>query len=65
MTEQSIQEAKEICRGCARKLRSAQVSDRFQAILGCLRCEDWTTTRPVEMVITLDGHLLRRYEDEA
>ncbi len=49
----------------ARKLRAVQVSDHFQAILGCLLGEDWTTPRLVEMVITPDGHLLGRCEGEA
>ena len=48
-----------------RKLRAVQVSDHFQAILGCLLGEDWTTPRLVEMVITPDGHLLGRCEGEA
>jgi hypothetical protein len=49
----------------ARKLRAVQVSDHFQAILGCLLGEDWTTPRLVEMVITPDGHLLGRCDGEA
>ena len=43
----------------------SQVSDHFQAILGCLLGEDWTTPRLVEMVITPDGHMLGRCEGEA
>src|ERR1700730_6459932 len=50
---------------CARKLRAVQVSEHFQAILGCLLREDWTTPRVVEMVITPDGHLLGRCDGEA
>lgn len=50
---------------CARKLRSVQVSDHFQAILGCLLGEDWTTPKLIEMVITPDGHLLGRCDGEA
>jgi hypothetical protein len=42
-----------------------KVSDHFQAILGCLLGEDWTTPRLVEMVITPDSHLLGRCEGEA
>jgi len=60
-----IREPDEIRRDCARKLRVVQVSSHFQAILGCLLGEDWTTPRLVEMVITPDGHLLGRCEDEA
>ena len=45
---------------CARKLREVQVSPHFQAILGCLLAEDWTTPRLVEMIITPDGHMLGR-----
>jgi len=41
------------------------VSDHFQAILGCLLGEGWTTPRLVEMVITPDGHLVGRCEGEA
>lgn len=53
-----IREPDQIRQDCARKLRAVQVSDQFQAILGCLLAEDWTTPRLVEMVITPDGHLL-------
>jgi hypothetical protein len=55
----------QIRQDCARKLRVVQVSDRFQAILGCLLGEDWTSPRLVEMVVTSDGHLLGRCHDEA
>ena len=48
-----------------RKLRAIQVSEHFQAILGCLLGEDWTTPRLVEMVITPDGHLIGRCDGEA
>ncbi len=65
MTEPTIREPGEIRRDCARKLRAVQVSDHFQAILGCLLAEDWTTPRLVEMVVTPDGHLLGRCEGEA
>ncbi len=65
MTEPSIREPEEIRRECARKLRAVQVSDHFQAILGCLLGEDWTTPWLVEMVITPDGHLLGRCDGEA
>lgn len=65
MTEPSIREPEEIRRDCARKLRAVQVSDHFQAILGCLVGEDWTTPQLVEMVITPDGHLLGRCDGEA
>jgi hypothetical protein len=56
MTEPTIREPEDIRRGCAQKLRAVQVSDQFQAMLGCLLGEDWTTPRLVEMVITPDGH---------
>jgi hypothetical protein len=42
-----------------------KVSDHFQAILGCLLGEDWTSPRLVEMVVTSDGHLLGRCDGEA
>jgi hypothetical protein len=65
MTDTPIREPDQIRRDCARKLRAVQVSDHFQAILGCLLREDWTTPRMVEMVITSDGHLLGRCSGEA
>ena len=65
MTDDSlIREPEEIRQDAARKLRSVSVSDHFQAILGCLLGEDWTTPRLIEMVITPDGHLLGRCEGE-
>jgi hypothetical protein len=60
-----IREPEQIRQDCARKLQVVQVSDHFQAILGCLLGEDWTTPRLAEMVITPDGHLLGRCEGEA
>lgn len=60
-----IRDPEQIRQGCARKLRTVQVSDHFQAILGCLLGEDWTTPRLIEMVITPDGHLLGRCAGEA
>ena len=65
MSEPNIREPEEIRRDCARKLRAVQVSEHFQAILGCLLGENWTTPRLVEMVITLDGYLLGQCEGEA
>jgi len=55
-----IREPEEIRRDCARKLQAVEVSTHFQAILGCLLGEDWTTPRLIEMVITPDGHMLGR-----
>jgi hypothetical protein len=60
-----IRDPDQIRRDCARKLRAVHVSEHFQAILGCLLGEDWTTPRLVEMVITPDGHLLGRSKGEA
>lgn len=60
-----IREPNEIRQDCARKLRTVQVSDHFQAILGCLLEENWTTPQLIEMVITPDGHILGRCEGEA
>ena len=57
-----IREPDQIRQDCVRKIRGVQVSEHFQAILGCLLGEDWTTPRLVEMVITPDGHLLGRCE---
>lgn len=42
-----------------------EVSDHFQAILGCLLAEDWTSPRSVELVVTSDGLLLGRCDREA
>lgn len=55
-----IRDPEQIRRACARKLREVQVSAHFQAILGCLLGEDWTTPRLAEMVVTPDGHVLGR-----
>jgi len=60
-----IREPAQIRQDCARKLRPVQVSDHFQAILGCLLGEDWATPRLIEMVITPDGHILGRCDGEA
>ena len=49
-----IREADQIRQDCAHKLRAVQVSRHFQAILGCLLGEDWTTPRLIELVITPD-----------
>lgn len=66
MTDDSpIREPDEIRQSCASKLKAIQVSDHFQAILGCLLGEDWTTPRLIEMVITPDGHLLGRCDGES
>jgi hypothetical protein len=60
-----IREPNQIRQDCARKLRAVKVSDHFQAILGCLLGEDWTTPRLIEMVITPDSHMLGRCDGEA
>src|SRR5580658_7778626 len=60
-----IRKPSQIRQDCAVKLRAVQVSEHFQAILGCLLSENWTTPRLVEMVITPDGHLLGRCEGES
>ena len=59
-----IREPDQIRQDRVRKVRGVQVSEHFQAILGCLLGEDWTTPRLVEMVITPDGHLLGRCEGD-
>jgi hypothetical protein len=64
MTEPTIREPEEIRRDCTRKLRAVQVSSHFQAILGCLLGEDWTTPRLLEMLISPDGHMLGRCEGQ-
>lgn len=60
-----IREPDQIRQDAARKLRSVSVSEHFQAVLGCLLDEDWTTPRLVEMVITPDGHLLGRCQGQS
>lgn len=65
MTDPTIREPDQIRKDAARKLRAVQVSDHFQAILGCLLGEEWTAPRLVEMAITSDGHVLGRCEGEA
>jgi hypothetical protein len=64
MSTSDIREPDQIRQDAARKLRTVQVSEHFQAILGCMLGEDWTTPRLVEMTITPDGHLLGRCEGE-
>jgi hypothetical protein len=64
-TDKSIREPNQIRQDCARKLRVVQVSDHFQAILGCLLGEDWTSPRLVEMVVTSDCHLPGRCDGKA
>src|SRR6476660_2241845 len=64
MTDSNIREPDRIRQDAARKLRAVKVSEHFQAILGCLLGEDWTTPRLLEMVITPDGHLLGRCDGQ-
>lgn len=59
-----MREPDQIRHDAASKLRSVSISEHFQAILGCLLSEDWTTPRLVEMVITPDGHLIGRCQDQ-
>jgi hypothetical protein len=64
MDDIPIREPDQIRQDCARKLRTVKVSDHFQAILGCLLSEDWTTPKLIEMVITPDGHILGRCDGD-
>lgn len=64
-TDQPIREPDQIRHDCTRKPPVVQVSDHFQAVLGCLLREEWTAPRLVEMVVTSDGHLLGRCDGEA
>lgn len=41
--DRTIRDPEQIRQDCARKLRAVEVSEHFQAILGCLLGEDWTT----------------------
>lgn len=59
-----IREPSHIRNACVRKLKAVKVSERFQAILGCILRTDWTTPRLTELVITADGQLLGRYDDQ-
>jgi hypothetical protein len=59
-----MREPEDIRYDCSEKLRVVQVSDHFQAILGCMLGEDWTSPRIVELVITSDGHLVGRLDGE-
>ena len=60
-----IRKSDQIRHDCARMLRAVQVSDHFQAILGCLLGEDWNSPRPIEMVVTPNGHLFGQCDCEA
>lgn len=60
----AIREPDQIRQDCARKLRGVQVSTHFQAILGCLLGEDWTTPRLLEIPILPKGHMIRRSEGQ-
>jgi hypothetical protein len=53
----------EIPRAQQKKVR--EFTEKFQAILGCLLGEDWSSPLLVEMVVTSDGHLLGRCHGEA
>jgi hypothetical protein len=64
VTDLPIREPDQIRHDCARKLRRVEVSALFQAILGCLLGEDWTTPRLLEMVITPDGAILGRCDGQ-
>jgi hypothetical protein len=59
-----IREPEQIRQDCARKLRAVQVSEHFQAILGCLLGEDWTTPRLLEMMILPKGHMIGRSDGQ-
>jgi hypothetical protein len=60
-----MREPNQIRTDCAAKLATVKVSNHFQAILGCLLGEDWTSPRLVELVITSDGHLVGRLDGES
>ena len=64
-TDQPIREPDQIRKDCVRKLCVVKISDHFQAILGCLLGEDWTTPRLIEMVVTSDGHMLGRCDGDS
>jgi hypothetical protein len=60
-----IREPDQIRQDCARKLRAVKVSDHFNAKLGCLLGEDWTTPRLIAMVIRPDGHMLGQCDGDS
>ena len=62
--DQTVREPDEIRLDASRKLRLVEVSPHFQAILGCMLGEDWTTPRLLEMMITIDGLLLGRSDGQ-
>ena len=57
-----IREPNQIRQDYVRKLLEVHVSEHFQAILGGLLEENWTTPRLIEMVINPDGQILGRCE---
>jgi hypothetical protein len=59
-----IREPDQIRQDCARKLRTVQISPHFQAILGCLLGEGWTSPRMIEMKIMRDGQVLGRCDGQ-
>ena len=59
-----IREPSHIRNACIRKLNTVKVSEQFQAILGFILKTNWTTPRLAELVITADGRLLGRYDDQ-
>ncbi len=59
-----MREPEHIREDAARKLRKAQISGEFRAILGCLLDEVWTTPRLVELLISPEGKILARLEGE-
>jgi len=63
-SDPEIREPHAIRTSCALKLKDVQVSNHFQAILGCLLAEDWTTPRLIELVATPSGHLLGRCDGQ-
>src|SRR5687767_4473095 len=65
MSEHTIREPEQIRRDCAIKLRSVEVSGHFAAILGCLLDENWSSPRLAEMMLTPDGALLGRCEEQS
>jgi hypothetical protein len=60
-----MREPNQIRADCAAKITAVLVSDHFRAILGCLLCENWTSPRLVEMIVTSDGHLVGRLQGES
>jgi hypothetical protein len=65
MSEDPIREPDQIRRGCAKKLRQVLFANHYQAILGCVLGENWTTPQPIELALMPDGQIVGRCDGGA